>query len=217
MSHYIYAIGSICGIISFLMFDILYLRLLYLIASILFLVSGLLFHNHSMVAWNAGYILINSAQLIYLILSKRPTLLPNYLKSIYPLFSPYLRTRQFKKVCSLADIIEVKPGEKLINANKMIDHLYLIIDGTLNISLNKKHIASLDRGQYIGEMSYITNRLPNADVTAVTASTVLAWSRESLDKLKKEKNTLYMCFRLSISACISRKLEESSILLSRTI
>ena len=217
MAHYIYALASILGLLSFVMFNILHLRIMYFMASFLFVVSGIMFQNHSMTAWSTCYILINGVQIFLLILAKRPILLPKNLKKIYPFFAPYMQTRQFSRACKIAEIKQIKVGEHLVKQGQTPKNLYLIIDGKFDVTLDEKNIATLNSGDFIGEMSYITKRSPNADVFSSSPSTVLVWSIESLKKLKKEKNTLYMCFRLSISSGISRKLEESTILLSKRV
>ncbi|NET38928.1 MAG: cyclic nucleotide-binding domain-containing protein [Cyanothece sp. SIO1E1] len=71
----------------------------------------------------------------------------------------------------------ISAGTILIHEGVPTDAFYLLIDGTLSVSvdvLNGKEIARLSSGEVVGEMSFVDARLPSATVKALEDS--LVWS-----------------------------------------
>ena len=65
----------------------------------------------------------------------------------------------------------------LIQEGKAIDTIYLLLEGTLTVSVaawNDKEIAKLSSGEIVGEMSFIDSRPPSATVTTVDEALVLS-------------------------------------------
>lgn len=78
---------------------------------------------------------------------------------------------------------EVVANTILIEEGKPIDALYILLNGTLTVSvsaIDSKQIAKLSSGEVVGEMSFIDFRPPSATVTAVEDSLVLSISRTEL-------------------------------------
>lgn len=86
---------------------------------------------------------------------------------------------------------EVVAGTVLIEESKPIDTLYILLEGTLAVSvaaLEDRTIARLTSGAVVGEMSFADARPPSATVAAVEDSLVLAIPRRQLvEKLQKDE------------------------------
>lgn len=75
--------------------------------------------------------------------------------------------------------LEIQPGDVLIREGEPCDQLFLILDGTLEVSvaaLATAPIAQLATGEVVGEMSFVDGQPPSATVTALQSSIVLAIS-----------------------------------------
>jgi CRP-like cAMP-binding protein len=73
------------------------------------------------------------------------------------------------------------PGERLIDAGRMVDHLYFVTDGALEVTSRAgRQLARLELGEVVGEMSFVEKRPPDANVVAATAARVLAVPRETM-------------------------------------
>lgn len=69
-------------------------------------------------------------------------------------------------------------GETLIAAGREVEHLYFVIDGTLQVNTPAgAQLALLGIGEVVGEMSFVEKRKPSANVTALIQSRVLAIPR----------------------------------------
>jgi CRP/FNR family cyclic AMP-dependent transcriptional regulator len=77
----------------------------------------------------------------------------------------------------------VVAGTVLIHEGQTINHLFILLEGTLSVSVTAtggQEIASLLSGDIVGEMSFVDTRPPSATVTAKRESVVLCLAREEL-------------------------------------
>lgn len=78
---------------------------------------------------------------------------------------------------------ELQPGQVLIREGEPCEHIYLILDGGLEVSvaaLSPQPIARLATGEVVGEMSFVDGQPPSATVAALEPSVVLAISCHQL-------------------------------------
>ena len=62
-----------------------------------------------------------------------------------------------------------------------------MLNGNADVVREQKKIATLGRGQFIAEISYITGNPASADVIITEGATFYVWDRKSLDDLRKSK------------------------------
>ena len=63
--------------------------------------------------------------------------------------------------------------------------LMLILNGKADVVRDGKKIVTLERGQFIAEISYITNNPVSADVIAHDELLFYTWNRDTLEELRK--------------------------------
>lgn len=82
----------------------------------------------------------------------------------------------------------VAAGTALIEEGHPINHMYILLDGKMRVSIKGiGTVATLSSGEIMGEMSLIDARPPSASVAADTACVVMAISRQVLnDKLAQD-------------------------------
>lgn len=68
---------------------------------------------------------------------------------------------------------KVPPGEKLVEEGNPITHLYIIVEGTVDVSVRGKLVAQLGQGEVVGEISLLDSRPPSATVIATNHTLVL--------------------------------------------
>lgn len=104
---------------------------------------------------------------------------------------------------------KIFPGEKLIYEHQQIHAFYVILSGTLSVTieaLNDKELARLSSGEVVGEISFIDTQLPLATVKAIEESVVLEIPRLSLNaKLEKDMGFAARFYR-GISRCLSDRM-----------
>ena len=63
----------------------------------------------------------------------------------------------------------------------------LVLNGKADVVRDSNKIATLERGQFIAEISYITGKPASADVESYEDLTYYVWNRNILDNLRKSK------------------------------
>jgi CRP-like cAMP-binding protein len=70
--------------------------------------------------------------------------------------------------------LSIQKDEVLIREGEPVDALFVLLDGSLNVSTGGSRIATLFSGEIVGEISFVDSRPPSATVTAAQYSHVLA-------------------------------------------
>ena len=100
----------------------------------------------------------------------------------------------------------LSPGSRLIYEGQPIYALYIVLSGTLSVSieaLDDKELARISSGEVVGEISFIDARLPLATVKAIEASEVLEIQRlQLMTKLRRDLGFAARFYR-GISRCLS--------------
>lgn len=106
----------------------------------------------------------------------------------------------------------VAAGSTLICEREPIDALYLVLQGTLTVSveaLDGAEVARLGSGEVVGEMSFVDSRNPSATVKAATDAIVWSIPRSQLaTKLLQDKE--FAChFYHAVAVFLSDRLRET--------
>lgn len=100
-------------------------------------------------------------------------------------------------------------GEVLIQEGKPIDEIYIVLDGTLAVTVGprgERQIAQLGSGEIVGEMSFIDARPPSASVKALKGCVVFAIPRSAIAAKLEEDAALAARFYRAISIFLSSRL-----------
>ena len=68
-------------------------------------------------------------------------------------------------------------GDVLVREGFEVDAMFLVIDGSYQVTVGSREIAKLNPGEIVGEMSFIDSRPPSASVKALERSLVLSIPR----------------------------------------
>jgi CRP/FNR family cyclic AMP-dependent transcriptional regulator len=104
---------------------------------------------------------------------------------------------------------QVKAGAVLIRQGQPIDSLYIVLDGLLSVTDNRlggRELAQLGAGEMVGEMSFVDAAPPNATVTALQNSVVLAIPRTQLSTKLEQDSRFAAHFFRAIATFLSDRL-----------
>jgi CRP/FNR family cyclic AMP-dependent transcriptional regulator len=105
----------------------------------------------------------------------------------------------------------IQPNEFLIAANVQLSAIYFVLNGRFNIELpNGKLIAKIKSGEILGEMSFIEEETPYANVMATDASGVISIAHEFLVDRFKECPSFEGRFYKAMSLFLSSRLRQLS-------
>jgi CRP-like cAMP-binding protein len=109
--------------------------------------------------------------------------------------------------------LNLETGDKLITAGKKIDNLYIVLSGQMAIySSNNasEHIAKLNAGEIVGEMSFIESRLPTVSVIVTEASTVYQISHEAINARMARSPEFKSNFYYALALFLSNRLRSTT-------
>jgi CRP-like cAMP-binding protein len=81
------------------------------------------------------------------------------------------------------DLVEFPAGAVILTEGQEGNHMYVVMQGELSISLKNKHLANVSPGEIVGEMALINSDLRSATVTATTDCVLASIDQASFDAL----------------------------------
>jgi CRP/FNR family cyclic AMP-dependent transcriptional regulator len=105
---------------------------------------------------------------------------------------------------------QIDAGTVLIREGEPVTTLYVLLDGLLEISVrgDNQRLATLGRGEVVGEMSFVDARPPSATVRAAEDSVVLSVPRAELTKKLHRESDFAARFYRAIAISLSHRLRE---------
>ena len=198
---------------SFLVKDILYLRFLSILASLFSVFYNFYIPVEPMwlpIGWNFVFVALNLYHIAVIIYEKRPVQMSPKHKELYETMFNDMTPVEFLKITKIADWTHFKSGEIITQQTHKVPDLNLIYNGTVDVAVDGKKVAELKDGQFIGEMSFLTEKPATATCIVKHDSEVLVWKQEQFKELLKRNPSLYFTIQSLLSAQVSSNLVSSS-------
>ena len=186
-------LANVLYLCSYLVRDILWLRVLTILAGLSLLPFYGSCSDHILwapIAWNLVFMTVNLVQIGILIHERRPQLLAGPEQALYRQVFPDLTPGEFRRLMKLGEWREIANGSTIVRRDSVVLDMLVLREGRLEVRAAGGVIAQLKPGQFVGEMSFLSGEKATADVIATEPSRVLAWSQESLNELLEKKPAL---------------------------
>ena len=198
---------------SFLVKDIFWLRLLSIAAS-LFSV----FYNYTIpiepmwlaINWNFIFIAVNLYHIAIILYEKREVKMDDKNQELYDTLFSEMTPVEYLKISRAAKWEMVKAGQRIITQGMPVPDLYLIYNGTVDVIVDNEQIAELKDGEFVGEMSFLTEKVATATCKVKYDAQCLVWKQREFKELLKRNPSLYFTIQSVLSAQVSDKLVISS-------
>ena len=198
---------------SFLVKDILWLRLVSVLASLFSIFYNWVIPIEPMwiaIGWNFIFILLNLYHIAVIIYEKRPVQMSPKHKELYETMFKGMTPVEFLKITKIADWVHFKSGEVITQQKHAVETLNLIYNGTVDVAVDGKKVAELKDGQFVGEMSFLTEKPATATCVTKHDTELLVWKQEQFKELLKRNPSLYFTIQSLLSAQVSNALVTSS-------
>ncbi|HSW15060.1 MAG TPA: cyclic nucleotide-binding domain-containing protein [Solimonas sp.] len=192
--------------VSFLVRDIVYLRTIAVLAGILLTIASIGTGDPWPAFWNALFTLINLAWLARLYLLERRVQLNGEELRLYETTFAALGSAECLRLLRAGRWVDGAAGELLTKQGETTGALMLISHGSAMVEANGEPLAELCDGQWVGEMSFVTQQPASANVRLTQATRYLSWSRERLTGLFQREPSLKLVLMQVVSGELSRKL-----------
>lgn len=157
--------------------------------------------------WFALFVLVNLVRIYMLYVERRPVEMSADEKSVYESNFSHWKPREFKRLIRLARWRELGPDEKIISQGSKMEHLMLVVSGQVIVKRKGQVLGRLDKGQFVGEMSYLTSQEASADAITEGDVKVLEWSQMGLRHFLHKRPHLQPEIQAAIGKDLIRKLQ----------
>jgi hypothetical protein len=202
-------VANVLYVFSYLVKDILWLRVLTVVAGLTLLAYYLLVPMPlwAAIGWNVLFLFINFWQVKVLLLARRPVRFEPHEQRLYQLAFRSLTPREFAKLLTLSRWDTVAGGERVVHRGEDLDRLMVLASGRACVEVDGRPVVELRPGQFVGEMSFLTGDHPNADVVTLEASRVVSWPTRALRTLLEGNAELRAAVQMVIGSDLAVKLK----------
>tara|TARA_R110002012_G_scaffold313187_1_gene524559 strand:- start:2091 stop:2732 length:642 start_codon:yes stop_codon:yes gene_type:complete len=187
---------------SFLVKDILWLRIVSILASLFSVLYNWVIPVEPMwipIGWNFVFVALNLYHISVIIYEKRPIKMEPKDKELYETMFKDLSPVEYLKITKVAKWRQYKSREKIIRQNTPVTDLILIYNGTVDVAVDGKKVAELRDGQFVGEMSFLTEKPATATCTVKHNTECLVWKQPEFKDLLKRNPSLYYTIQSLLS------------------
>ena len=187
---------------SFLVKDILWLRIVSILASLFSVFYNWVIPVEPMwipIGWNFVFVGLNLYHIAVIIYEKRPIKMAPKDKELYETLFKDLSPVEYLKISKVAQWKTFKSGETIIRQEHLVPDLILIYNGTVDVVVENKKVAELKDCQFVGEMSFLTEKLATATCIVKHNTECLVWKQPEFKELLKRNPSLYYTIQSLLS------------------
>ena len=187
---------------SFLVKDILWLRIVSILASLFSVFYNWVIPVEPMwipIGWNFVFVGLNLYHIAVIIYEKRPIKMAPKDKELYETLFKDLSPVEYLKISKVAQWKTFKSGETIIRQEHLVPDLILIYNGTVDVVVENKKVAELKDGQFVGEMSFLTEKTATATCIVKHDTECLVWKQPEFKDLLKRNPSLYYTIQSLLS------------------
>jgi len=204
-------IGYGCAFIALAIKEVLWLRIILTVSFILRFFSSYTFsENFNVASWNFLFIAVNIFMIIRILDERRSRFIPHEIKDIKNTIFKNLTSKEFLYLWSLGKINSSEKGIILDEGIKQ-NKLMFILSGKALVKSNGKLLALLERGQFVAEMSLLTNEPTSAQVYVDDENDekvmYIEWSNSTLKRIENTNNPFWKKLHYILSSDITKKLQ----------
>lgn len=199
--------------VSYLVRDMLLLRLLSIVAS----VAGILYYLYVpagplwlVINWNLAFLAVNLLQVLRIIYDRREISFSEEQKELYETVFNHFSPIEFLKMMRLSEWRTAEKGEVLARQDVYLEQMMLIYSGQAEVEIDNQLINRLKDGDFIGEMSFLSAKNATATVTATDTTRYLCWQKSDLGRMLQRNPNIRFALQAVIGQDLTRKLQRQT-------
>jgi signal-transduction protein with cAMP-binding, CBS, and nucleotidyltransferase domain len=160
--------------------------------------------------WNGVFIAVNVYHIAIILYEKRQVKMDDKNEELYSTLFKDMTPVEYLKISRAAQWETLKPNMRIITQGMPVPDLYLIYNGTVDVLVDNEQVAELRDGEFVGEMSFLTEKVATATCKVKHETQCLVWKQRDFKELLKRNPSLYFTIQSVLSAQVSDKLVISS-------
>jgi hypothetical protein len=203
-------IANVVYLASYSVHDILWLRILTVVAASLLIPYYALqpVPLTAAIGWNAVFIAINAYWIVRLLLERRPVHFSPDEARLRQLAFPSLTPREARDLFVTGVWDDVAPGASLVEHDKKDNRFSVILRGLANVVYRKAKIAELGEGQFVGGVDLCADQATDLDVLVSKSMRVMCWPRGLLEAFVAKRPDVGLALERSVGLQLQRLLEK---------
>ncbi len=199
--------------VSYIVTNMLALRLL-AIAALAF--EGLYFYVASAtplwvgIIWSVVFVLINVLQAIMLLQRRRLVSLDQQQRDLRAWLAPRLDEAGFLALFKTSLPVVFSPGQELCRQGEPVTSLFVIVSGTLVVTIDGREVRRIGRGSLVGEVSFFIDDVATATVRADDEVTARVMPKASLRELCAHREDIRNAVNESITRSMAGRMASAA-------
>jgi Cyclic nucleotide-binding domain len=166
------------------------------------------------IGWDLIFILINLYQIYRLVKDRLSLRLPEPDRELLRSVFTGLDDAQIARLLIAGEFCDIAEGTTLAEENQALDRLFFICSGRVRVTIAGREVSHLERGNFVGEVAFLTDRPATATVIAEGPVRALAFERGKLSQLfYNEAEVAGLIYQL-LGRELAHKIKISNTLLS---
>jgi hypothetical protein len=199
--------------LSFLVRDIVWLRLLSIAASLFGILYNYVVPDPPLwlvIWWNAFFVAVNAFQIARLFHERRSVRFTEDERELLATVFRGFSAVEFLKLMRIGRWNERTAGAVLASEAEPLDEIHLVANGIAEVTSGGRRVGELRDGAFVGEMSFLTDAPASATVRLTESSRIVTWRKEDLRSLVSRNPTLRFALQGVLGADLSKKLMAAS-------
>lgn len=201
--------ANILYLFSYLVRDILWLRIITVVAT-LCLLPYFYFRPQPLIEaimWNFLFLFINGIQIYLLYLERRPVKLTENEEHLYLLAFRCLTKREFKSILEIGYWRNEPTKKILVEEGSTPKELIILVKGDVCVYKDGNPIANFHVGQFINESGIFSEDTNSTSIWTNSDVQMYAWDYESLIKFLKKNPKIHNSIQITLGKSLSEKLK----------
>lgn len=197
---------------SFLVKDIMLLRVLSVIANIVLIIFNYYAPAEPLwvvIWWSVIFLLINLVQIGLLFKERSGVHFSEEEKELHETLFRNFSGVELMKLLRVGQWMNAESKTVLLREGEACNQLVLLYHGSATVKVADKRIAQVNDGAFIGDMEFLTQKPASETVITDSAVRYLAWSTDELRSLFARNPGLYLNVQALFSMDLARKLEDA--------
>ena len=201
-------LANVLYVVSYLVTDILWLRVLAVLGGLSNLTWTLTAPTPSrtLIGWTLVYNTINIVQIVRLWLERRPVRLDAAAQSLYSAVFRTLTPREFLRLLGVGQWQNAPAKTVLIAEGARPGRMLVLAAGRAAVKTRGRELATLGPGQFAGEMSFLTGAPTTAAVETTEPVRFVSWATPDLERFLGKHPQLRAALQLVLGRDLAVKL-----------
>ncbi|MGZ8417189.1 MAG: Crp/Fnr family transcriptional regulator [Methyloceanibacter sp.] len=202
--------------VSYWLTDMFWLRLVAIVGLTLeiiyFLFSG--GDLRTGIGWDVVFIAINAYQLSRLMQDRLSLRLPADERELLRNVLTGLDDAQIARLLVAGRFSDIAKGTLLAEENQPLERLFFICAGHVRVTIGGREVAHLEKGNFVGEVAFLTEKPATATVVAEDSVRALVFERSELSRFfRNEAEVAGLIYQL-LGRELANKIKVSNMLIS---